>query len=970
MRSSAARVTGPLCAWRAVTMTFDGPYGAENPETFRDYALWARFRETRSGASVTLAGFFAADGAAADTSAIGGRSWRLLFTPPVEGEWRYEIAFRTAPDLAAAPSDVALAAPSAGHMDGAEGRLLIGPPPARQNGEGDLAGLAALGPVAWTKDGHLFTHAGLDAPDIRRDPEAPFLADEEFSRDEDGPHASASGAPSQWRPEDPLWGGGAGRGVIGRVNQMAEAGATTLLAKPFGASADAPQTALIWREPGVIHGARLARWDLAFGQAERRGLVVRLDLRGLRDSEATRMDPTLQRIAIRELAARLAHRTGFYWAPGAADDAALISAFDGHRRALAEIEEERPIRVVAGPGAEAAAAAGRARRREVAAARAEERARSAAAEAVRAAEKSARNEAGARAAQAPPTQPDLGAPDHGETAAKPRSTRPGSVSEPQDRDAPPSPRGDMRDERPTAEASTEARAEAGAEAGSEAAAGAAQRARPVGDAPHADGRRTVASAPPGGAAHRLERRMKSLFGALTALRNAPQGAAGEGAPPPAAAGERTQPNAPAQTPRPAPQDEPEMEAAQQQLMHELAATEALLMGGDFVGEDEFDDRFGEVDPERAGSPPETAQPPAHETATEARRAAVLRDIALARAEGLASEHAPGSAIAGAPPLAPAPPEPTLPPSAQAESGGEADMAMRLYAAAPTGEAKAAAPLDPMAGVGVDALAPTGDAAATLIVRLGGPDADAARHVTLKIIEKAPPFGAPSTGPNLWEGSAAPLERIAVFTDLSAAMSAARGGALAELTALSAQSGGETLKWWRFALTPSAAPSSGEKWRDLMARRRRLARGQAEPQDAGAALQADDAEDDAPPLRLAALEIVDRQLDYALARVAAAEDGVAELPARLVAGRDLVIRPMLEGARAADVGTISIALADPSGLRLATAEAVAEAARRQCAASLTGLVLEPGAWRLTISAAQSNAGESPPLLTTELRLIIA
>ena len=67
--------------WQTVTMTFEGPEASEGgaPNPFLDYRMSVRFTHEASGYEAASAGFFAADGNAAESSAKSGNKWRVRF---------------------------------------------------------------------------------------------------------------------------------------------------------------------------------------------------------------------------------------------------------------------------------------------------------------------------------------------------------------------------------------------------------------------------------------------------------------------------------------------------------------------------------------------------------------------------------------------------------------------------------------------------------------------------------------------------------------------------------------------------------------------------------------------------------------------------------------------------------------------------------------------------------------------------
>ena len=97
-----ATISGEQMTWHKITVDFEAPQDfSEEPSTFRDYRLDVTFTNTDTGEVVTIPGFFAADGDAANTNATSGNIWRANFNPPSEGNWEYEASFRTGVDIAA-----------------------------------------------------------------------------------------------------------------------------------------------------------------------------------------------------------------------------------------------------------------------------------------------------------------------------------------------------------------------------------------------------------------------------------------------------------------------------------------------------------------------------------------------------------------------------------------------------------------------------------------------------------------------------------------------------------------------------------------------------------------------------------------------------------------------------------------------------------------------------------------------------
>jgi len=110
--------------WSTVTLDFEGPdtdeQATENP--FSDYRMEVTFQHENK--SVSVPGYFAADGNAAESSADAGSIWRVKFVPDLEGLWQYTVSFKQGKNIAIADD------PKAGkacHFNGASGKFLVGP---------------------------------------------------------------------------------------------------------------------------------------------------------------------------------------------------------------------------------------------------------------------------------------------------------------------------------------------------------------------------------------------------------------------------------------------------------------------------------------------------------------------------------------------------------------------------------------------------------------------------------------------------------------------------------------------------------------------------------------------------------------------------------------------------------------------------------------------------------------------------
>ena len=218
--------------WQAVTLTFDGPSTSEGARAnpFTDYRMSVTF-EHSSGEKLVSQGFFAADGDAANSSAKSGNKWRVRFTPPSAGKWKWTASFRSGSNVALSEDASAGKAES---FDGESGSITVGAVPASATGFQAKGFLKAVGGHYLRFDnGDYFLKGGADSPEN-------FLGYYEFDdtydtarhKDVDTdkgtflhkyePHAH------DWKSGDPTWKGGKGKNIIGAVNYLASKGMNSI----------------------------------------------------------------------------------------------------------------------------------------------------------------------------------------------------------------------------------------------------------------------------------------------------------------------------------------------------------------------------------------------------------------------------------------------------------------------------------------------------------------------------------------------------------------------------------------------------------------------------------------------------------------------------------------------------------------------------------------------------------------------
>jgi hypothetical protein len=331
-------ITGELKQWHKVTLSLAGPFARERdtqPNPFTDYRFTVTFTHESGQPSHRVPGYFAADGAAANTSAEVGNVWRAHLSPDKPGRWIYRIEFTQGPHAALDNSGAPLSP-----FDGRTGGFTITP--------SDKTGrdFRAHGRLAYVGGHHLrfagtggyFLKAGADAPET-------LLAYTDFDGTEPGrPRAARSGeavptpvlkiwAPHlrDWRDGDPTWRNGKGRGLIGALNYLAGKGANSFSFLTYNAAGDGDN---VW--PFVARDAKfhydcskLDQWGVVFDHATSLGLFLHFKLQE-NESDDNRLGAKRtpgvvpesldggatgpeRKLYLRELIARFGHALALNW---------------------------------------------------------------------------------------------------------------------------------------------------------------------------------------------------------------------------------------------------------------------------------------------------------------------------------------------------------------------------------------------------------------------------------------------------------------------------------------------------------------------------------------------------------------------------------------------------------------------------------------------------------------------------------
>ena len=312
-------VSGSLMLWHKVTLTFDGPDTSEDadPNPFRDIRLQVTF--TKGARALTVPGYFAADGHAADTGATAGSKWRVHFMPDEVGEWTYDVSFRSGQDVALT-QDASAGAAIAG-LDGTSGTLTIAPSDktGRDFRSKGLLSYEGERYLVFRGTGQRFIKGGADSPEN-------FLGYYEFDGTED--HGGSNNdlpdglhhyAPHEgdWTPGDPTWAGGKGKAIIGALNYLTTKEMNSVYFLSMNVNGDGCEV-YPWSSYGERNRfdvSKLDQWEVVFEHMTKSGLMLHvLTQETENDQLLDGGDLGPQRtLYYRELIARFGHHPALQW---------------------------------------------------------------------------------------------------------------------------------------------------------------------------------------------------------------------------------------------------------------------------------------------------------------------------------------------------------------------------------------------------------------------------------------------------------------------------------------------------------------------------------------------------------------------------------------------------------------------------------------------------------------------------------
>lgn len=332
-KGQEAEVTGELKQWHKVTLTVPGPQANEtdqDPNPFTDYRLTVHFQHESGSPSYRVQGYFAADGNAANTAASSGNRWRAHLSPDKEGRWTWTVYFVKGKDAAVGGSVVE---PVKG-SHGLSGSFTV----ARSDKSGrDFRSRGRLQYVGkrylrHAGTGEYFLKAGADAPEN-------LLAYADFdgtiSAKQAGTQRPGEAASTQlktwsahvrdWRPGDPAWKSGKGKGLIGALNYLAGKGCNAFSFLTYNAGGDGDDVWPFVTRDDKLHYdcSKLDQGQIVFDHATQLGLYCHFKTQETEndDRNGTGAAQSLdggdlgkeRKLYYRELVARFGHLLALNW---------------------------------------------------------------------------------------------------------------------------------------------------------------------------------------------------------------------------------------------------------------------------------------------------------------------------------------------------------------------------------------------------------------------------------------------------------------------------------------------------------------------------------------------------------------------------------------------------------------------------------------------------------------------------------
>jgi len=336
--------------FHTATLSFTGPQTSEtaSPNPFTDYRLLVTFVHQEK--KMTVRGFYAADGDAANSSAAAGNVWQARFTPDRAGTWTWSAKLKTGSNIAinadATSGDDVKLKTTTGTIEVVAGTA--DPTTTRDlKAHGHL--IAINGFFRFAQSGKYWLKRGTDSPEN-------FLAFHQFdgtyriSADASEGEAAAGDVlhhfPSHvadWTTGDPTWKGEQGKAIIGAINYLASTGMNVAYFLTMNIGGDGKD---VW--PFLDHKtfdrfdvSKLDQWEILFSHMQAKGVMLHVVTQETENEKLLDDGDTgpQRKLYYLELIARFGHHPGVVWNLGEENGPADFSPngqTTAQRRAMAK----------------------------------------------------------------------------------------------------------------------------------------------------------------------------------------------------------------------------------------------------------------------------------------------------------------------------------------------------------------------------------------------------------------------------------------------------------------------------------------------------------------------------------------------------------------------------------------------------------------------------------------------------------
>ena len=321
--AGAIAFSGELWKWHNITITLDGPQSSEDAEVnpFLDYRLNVTF--SKGGKQYVAAGYYAADGKAGQTSATSGNKWRVHFVPDEEGKWLYSISFRKGKDIALS-RDANAGSPV--KLSEKSGSFEIGPSNKKGRDHRAKGMLRYVGEryLQFAETGEWFLKGGTDSPEN-------FLAYADFDGTYDTAKLERKGEAAgdmfihyykphvkDYKPGEPSWKDGKGKGMIGALNYLASKGMNSVYFIPYNIDGGDGKDVWPWTSPKERYRfdcSKLDQWEIVFSHMDNLGLMMHIITQETENDQGLdkgELGPQ-RKLYYRELIARFGHHLALVW---------------------------------------------------------------------------------------------------------------------------------------------------------------------------------------------------------------------------------------------------------------------------------------------------------------------------------------------------------------------------------------------------------------------------------------------------------------------------------------------------------------------------------------------------------------------------------------------------------------------------------------------------------------------------------